>query len=105
MFFFLNLTAIDNKCYSFVFIYLVESVYSCRIYDERKLYSLMLQHFLYGAYIYLINISMQGHRHVLATDEWLRVKGCDDVFAIGDCASVDQRKIIVCDSSLVYLVS
>ncbi|KMT02111.1 hypothetical protein BVRB_9g207550 [Beta vulgaris subsp. vulgaris] len=36
----------------------------------------------------------QGHRHVLATDEWLRVKGCDDVFAIGDCASVDQRKII-----------
>ncbi|XP_021738341.1 external alternative NAD(P)H-ubiquinone oxidoreductase B1, mitochondrial-like [Chenopodium quinoa] len=36
----------------------------------------------------------QGHRRVLAIDEWLQVKGCKDVFAIGDCASVDQRKII-----------
>lgn len=36
----------------------------------------------------------QGHRRVLATDEWLRVKGCDYVFALGDCASVDQRKIM-----------
>ncbi|KAB1209965.1 External alternative NAD(P)H-ubiquinone oxidoreductase B1, mitochondrial [Morella rubra] len=35
----------------------------------------------------------QVNRRVLATDEWLRVKGCDDVFAIGDCTSIDQRKI------------
>lgn len=36
----------------------------------------------------------QGRRRVLAIDEWLQVKGCEDVFAIGDCASVDQRKFI-----------
>ncbi|KAL7128905.1 hypothetical protein ABFS83_13G025700 [Erythranthe nasuta] len=36
----------------------------------------------------------QGYRRVLATDEWLRVKGCDDVYALGDCATVDQRKIM-----------
>ncbi|CAO2813305.1 unnamed protein product [Amaranthus hypochondriacus] len=36
----------------------------------------------------------QGHRRILETDEWLRVKGCEDVYAIGDCASVHQRKII-----------
>ncbi|KAH9613298.1 hypothetical protein KSS87_018557, partial [Heliosperma pusillum] len=36
----------------------------------------------------------QGRRRVLATDEWLRVKGSEDVFALGDCASIDQRKII-----------
>ncbi|KAL9244555.1 hypothetical protein vseg_018324 [Gypsophila vaccaria] len=36
----------------------------------------------------------QGRRRVLATDEWLRVKGSNDVYALGDCASIDQRKII-----------
>ncbi|KAL3647147.1 External alternative NAD(P)H-ubiquinone oxidoreductase B1, mitochondrial [Castilleja foliolosa] len=36
----------------------------------------------------------QGTRRVLATDEWLRVKGCDDVYALGDCATIDQRKIM-----------
>ncbi|PSS05754.1 External alternative NAD(P)H-ubiquinone oxidoreductase [Actinidia chinensis var. chinensis] len=36
----------------------------------------------------------QGNRHVLATDEWLRVKGCQDVYALGDCATIDQRKIM-----------
>lgn len=35
------------------------------------------------------------NRRVLATDEWLRVKGCDDVYALGDCATVDQKKIVV----------
>ncbi|KAI7740966.1 hypothetical protein M8C21_006877 [Ambrosia artemisiifolia] len=35
----------------------------------------------------------QGKRKVLATDEWLRVKGCENVYAIGDCATIDQRKI------------
>lgn len=38
---------------------------------------------------------MQTKRHVLATDEWLRVQGCKDVFAIGDCSSINQRKIMV----------
>ncbi|KAF5746000.1 NADH dehydrogenase putative isoform 1 [Tripterygium wilfordii] len=36
----------------------------------------------------------QGNRRVLATDEWLRVKGCDQVYALGDCATIDQRKIM-----------
>ncbi|GAB4825023.1 External alternative NAD(P)H-ubiquinone oxidoreductase B1, mitochondrial [Ancistrocladus abbreviatus] len=36
----------------------------------------------------------QGKRHVLATDEWLRVKGCDGVFSLGDCATIDQRKVM-----------
>nr|XP_043606195.1 external alternative NAD(P)H-ubiquinone oxidoreductase B1, mitochondrial [Erigeron canadensis] len=36
----------------------------------------------------------QGNRKVLATDEWLRVKGREDVYAIGDCATIDQRKIM-----------
>ncbi|XP_015880767.3 external alternative NAD(P)H-ubiquinone oxidoreductase B1, mitochondrial-like isoform X1 [Ziziphus jujuba] len=36
----------------------------------------------------------QGKRRILATDEWLRVKGCEDVYAIGDCATIDQRKIM-----------
>ncbi|XP_057505813.1 external alternative NAD(P)H-ubiquinone oxidoreductase B1, mitochondrial-like [Actinidia eriantha] len=36
----------------------------------------------------------QGNRRVLATDEWLRVKGCQDVYALGDCATIDQRKIM-----------
>lgn len=38
---------------------------------------------------------MQGDRRVLATDEWLRVKGCELVYALGDCATVDQKKIMV----------
>ncbi|KAL3681946.1 hypothetical protein R1sor_024902 [Riccia sorocarpa] len=36
----------------------------------------------------------QGSRKVLATDEWLRVKGCDSMYALGDCATVEQRKIM-----------
>ncbi|PIN13971.1 NADH-dehydrogenase (ubiquinone) [Handroanthus impetiginosus] len=36
----------------------------------------------------------QGNRRILATDEWLRVKGCEDVYALGDCATVDQKKIM-----------
>lgn len=39
----------------------------------------------------------QGKRRILATDEWLRVKGCENVYAIGDCATIDQRKIMVCE--------
>ncbi|CAH9126781.1 unnamed protein product [Cuscuta epithymum] len=36
----------------------------------------------------------QANRRALATDEWLRVKGCEGVYALGDCATVDQRKVM-----------
>lgn len=36
----------------------------------------------------------QTKRHVLATDEWLRVKGCEAVYAVGDCSTIVQRKIM-----------
>lgn len=35
----------------------------------------------------------QGNRRVLATDEWLRVKGCEHVYSLGDCTHVQQKKI------------
>lgn len=37
----------------------------------------------------------QANRRVLATDEWLRVEGCDNVYAMGDCATINQRKVMV----------
>ncbi|XP_031094136.1 external alternative NAD(P)H-ubiquinone oxidoreductase B2, mitochondrial-like [Ipomoea triloba] len=36
----------------------------------------------------------QGHRRVLATDEWLRVEGSDTVYALGDTATINQRKVM-----------
>ncbi|KAK6917464.1 FAD/NAD(P)-binding domain [Dillenia turbinata] len=36
----------------------------------------------------------QGNRRALATDEWLRVEGCDNVYALGDCATINQRKVM-----------
>lgn len=39
----------------------------------------------------------QGGRRALATNEWLQVKGCENVYAVGDCASIAQRKIMVCE--------
>ncbi|KAJ4822467.1 External alternative NAD(P)H-ubiquinone oxidoreductase B4, mitochondrial [Turnera subulata] len=36
----------------------------------------------------------QANRRVLATDEWLRVEGCNDVYALGDCATINQRKVM-----------
>ncbi|KAJ4975823.1 hypothetical protein NE237_000929 [Protea cynaroides] len=36
----------------------------------------------------------QNKRRVLATDEWLRVEGCRDVYALGDCATINQRKVM-----------
>ncbi|OIT05654.1 PREDICTED: external alternative NAD(P)H-ubiquinone oxidoreductase B2, mitochondrial-like [Nicotiana attenuata] len=36
----------------------------------------------------------QGNRRVLATDEWLRVEGQDNVYALGDCATINQRKVM-----------
>jgi NADH:ubiquinone reductase (non-electrogenic) len=37
----------------------------------------------------------QGKRRALETNEWLRVPQCDTVYAIGDCATISQRKIMV----------
>lgn len=36
----------------------------------------------------------QTNRRALATNEWLRVRECEGVYAIGDCATVSQRKIM-----------
>ncbi|KAL7086853.1 hypothetical protein ACP275_13G027900 [Erythranthe tilingii] len=36
----------------------------------------------------------QTNRRVLATDEWLRVEGCDDIYALGDCATINQRRVM-----------
>ncbi|XP_048232553.1 external alternative NAD(P)H-ubiquinone oxidoreductase B4, mitochondrial isoform X2 [Ricinus communis] len=36
----------------------------------------------------------QGNRRVLATDEWLRVEGCDTIYALGDCATINQRRVM-----------
>ncbi|KAK9085075.1 hypothetical protein Sjap_025486 [Stephania japonica] len=35
----------------------------------------------------------QGNRRVLATDEWMRVLGCNNIYALGDCATINQRKV------------
>ncbi|PQQ05745.1 external alternative NAD(P)H-ubiquinone oxidoreductase B3 mitochondrial [Prunus yedoensis var. nudiflora] len=44
----------------------------------------------------------QANRRVLATDEWLRVEGCDKVYAIGDCATINQRKVMVSSSAGLF---
>ncbi|XP_020215449.1 external alternative NAD(P)H-ubiquinone oxidoreductase B3, mitochondrial [Cajanus cajan] len=36
----------------------------------------------------------QTNRRALVTDEWLRVEGCDNVYALGDCATINQRKVM-----------
>lgn len=46
---------------------------------------------------------IQGKRRILATDEWLQVKGTQNVYAIGDCATIDQRKIMVYDTITAQL--
>lgn len=38
---------------------------------------------------------MQVNRRVLATDEWLRVERTDSIYALGDCATINQRKVMV----------
>ncbi|CAN1810849.1 External alternative NAD(P)H-ubiquinone oxidoreductase B2, mitochondrial [Linum perenne] len=35
----------------------------------------------------------QENRRVLATDEWLRVEGTDSIYALGDCATINQREL------------
>ncbi|PKA66544.1 NAD(P)H dehydrogenase B2, mitochondrial [Apostasia shenzhenica] len=46
----------------------------------------------------------QGNRRVLATDEWLRVHGADSVYALGDCATISQRKVVE-DISQIFKVT
>ncbi|KAJ1267206.1 hypothetical protein BS78_07G038500 [Paspalum vaginatum] len=46
----------------------------------------------------------QANRRVLATDEWLRVRECDGVYAIGDCATINQRKVME-DISEIFRVA
>ncbi|PIA55007.1 hypothetical protein AQUCO_00800024v1 [Aquilegia coerulea] len=43
----------------------------------------------------------QTSRRVLATDEWLRVDGCDNIYALGDCATINQRKVME-DISVIF---
>ena len=49
-------------------------------------------------------ILLQGSRRVLATDEWLRVKGCEYVYALGDCTHLQQKKIKVYVLICVHLL-
>ncbi|XP_028806639.1 external alternative NAD(P)H-ubiquinone oxidoreductase B3, mitochondrial isoform X2 [Neltuma alba] len=42
----------------------------------------------------------QANRRAVATDEWLRVEGCDNVYALGDCATINQRKVMEDISSI-----
>lgn len=51
--------------------------------------------FLFCLFTVDLLYNMQGKRKVLATDEWLRVKGSENVYAIGDCATIDQRRVMV----------
>lgn len=43
----------------------------------------------------------QGGRRALATNEWLQVRECENVYAVGDCASISQRKIMVCETPIL----
>ncbi|KAI5061866.1 hypothetical protein GOP47_0022405 [Adiantum capillus-veneris] len=46
----------------------------------------------------------QGDRRLLATDEWLRVKGCENAYALGDCATIEQRKLLE-DISYIFTLA
>ncbi|KAK6932483.1 FAD/NAD(P)-binding domain [Dillenia turbinata] len=50
----------------------------------------------YGMVVWSTGIGSRplGNRRALATDEWLRVEGCDTVYALGDCATINQRKVM-----------
>jgi len=40
-------------------------------------------------------LKLQTNRRALATDEWLRVEGAANVYALGDCGTIQQRKVVV----------
>ncbi|CAB81256.1 NADH dehydrogenase like protein [Arabidopsis thaliana] len=46
---------------------------------------------------------VSSQRRALATDEWLRVEGCDNIYALGDCATINQRKVMVAAQQGTYL--
>ncbi|MCO5581707.1 hypothetical protein L7F22_035596 [Adiantum nelumboides] len=46
----------------------------------------------------------QHDRRVLVTDEWLRVKGCSNIYALGDCATIEQRKLLE-DVSYIFTLA
>ncbi|KAK1325841.1 hypothetical protein QJS10_CPA01g01133 [Acorus calamus] len=46
----------------------------------------------------------QADRRALATDEWMRVQGLDNVYALGDCATIHQRKVME-DISAIFNVA
>ena len=46
----------------------------------------------------LVLLFVQNKRRVLTTNEWLRVEGCDGVYALGDCATIAQRRVMVCEA-------
>ncbi|GJN39156.1 hypothetical protein PR202_gb28256 [Eleusine coracana subsp. coracana] len=52
----------------------------------------------------IVFVLEQTNRRALATNEWLRVRECDSVYAIGDCATVNQRKIMD-DISMIFKVA
>ncbi|KAK8960970.1 hypothetical protein KSP40_PGU013288 [Platanthera guangdongensis] len=52
----------------------------------------------------LMNQIGQANRRVLATDEWLRVLNCENVYALGDCATITQRKVME-DISAIFKVA
>lgn len=54
-----------------------------------------LDKFIIASYERYGFIGGQANRRVLATDEWLRVEGCDCVYALGDCATINQRKVML----------
>ncbi|XP_061336805.1 external alternative NAD(P)H-ubiquinone oxidoreductase B3, mitochondrial-like [Gastrolobium bilobum] len=36
----------------------------------------------------------QINRRALVTDEWLRMEGYDNIYALGDCATINQRRVM-----------
>ncbi|KAK1283977.1 hypothetical protein QJS10_CPB21g00740 [Acorus calamus] len=46
----------------------------------------------------------QADRRALATDEWMRVQGLENVYALGDCATIYQRKVME-DVSAIFNVA
>lgn len=39
-------------------------------------------------------IPIQAHKRVLTTDGYLQLHGLDDVYALGDCATIENPKLI-----------
>ncbi|PWA54808.1 GHMP kinase family protein [Artemisia annua] len=52
-------------------------------------------------HLHIASYNNWGYRHVLATDEWLRVNGTNSIYALGDCATINQRKVMEDISSIL----